>query len=176
MNTSNVTCTAQLSDLERLEQYRNSPAIGPNVLFFSGGTALNSVSQSLKSYSHNTIHMVTPFDSGGSSAALREAFEMPSIGDLRNRLMALADETITGHPEIYSLFTHRFKKDMDITQQKLQLNAIRIGEDDLIQAIPNPMRQVILNQLAYFDDVMPSTFDLGGRKHWKPYSCWRLSQ
>ena len=33
---------------------------------------------------------------------------MLSVGDLRNRLMALADESALGNPAIYRLFEHRF--------------------------------------------------------------------
>jgi CofD-related protein of GAK system len=162
MNAINVTRTIQMPDLLRLERYRKSPELGPHVLFFSGGTALNIISQVLKSYSYNSIHMVTPFDSGGSSAVLRKAFEMPSIGDLRSRLMALADETFTGHPEVYALFTHRFKKDADISELRVQLDAMCAGKDDVIRAVPNPMRRLIRTQLGYFCDAMPASFDLRG--------------
>lgn len=162
MNANHVTRTIQMPDLLRLERYRKSPELGPRVLFFSGGTALNIVSQVLKSYTYNSIHMVTPFDSGGSSAVLRKAFEMPSIGDLRGRLMALADETFTGHPEVYTLFTHRFKKDADISELRVQLDAMCAGKDALIRAVPNPMRRLIRTQLGYFCDAMPASFDLRG--------------
>ncbi len=69
-------------------EYESNPDAGPKLLFFSGGTALNGLSQVLKRYTHNSIHLVTPFDSGGSSAVLREAFDMPAVGDLRSRMMA----------------------------------------------------------------------------------------
>ena len=103
-----ITHTARLPDPVKLARYLKSPELGPRVLFFSGGTALTGVSRELKRYTHNSIHLVTPFDSGGSSAKLRKAFAMPSIGDLRSRLTALADENITGHPDVYQLFTYRF--------------------------------------------------------------------
>ena len=162
MNLIHVKSTKQIPDLLRLERYRKFPELGPHVLFFSGGTALNIVSQALKSYTYNSIHMVTPFDSGGSSAVLRKAFAMPSIGDLRSRLMALADETFTGHPEVYALFTHRFKKDADISELQAQLDAMCAGKGDLIRAVPNPMRRLVRTQLGYFCEAMPASFDLRG--------------
>jgi CofD-related protein of GAK system len=106
--------------------------------------------------------MVTPFDSGGSSAVLRKAFQMPSIGDLRSRLMALADETITGHPEVYQLFTHRLNKGTKNAELLIQLNAMCTGKDDMVRAIPNPMRRLIRTQLGYFREAMPSSFNLRG--------------
>lgn len=69
------------------------PAHGPRILFFSGGSALRGASRLLPAWTHRSIHLVTPFDSGGSSAALRRSLSMPAVGDLRNRLLALADVT-----------------------------------------------------------------------------------
>ena len=162
MNTIHVTRAIKMPDQLRLGRYRKVPELGPHVLFFSGGTALNDVSHVLKSYSHNSIHMVTPFDSGGSSAELRKAFKMPSIGDLRNRLMALADETFTGHPDVYALFTHRLSKEAKNPELRAQLDAMCAGRHDLLRAIPNPMRQLIRTQLGFFCDVIPASFDLRG--------------
>ena len=108
MTSIRVTRTANIPDPFRLSRYLKAPELGPSILFFSGGSALNGVSHVLKNYTHNSTHMVTPFDSGGSSAKLRKAFSMPSIGDLRSRQVALANETVTGHPEVYKLFTYRF--------------------------------------------------------------------
>ena len=151
-----------MPDPLRLGRYRKTPELGPQLLFFSGGSALNAVSQALKSYSHNSVHMVTPFDSGGSSAVLRKAFGMPSIGDLRSRLVALADETVTGHPDVYKLFTHRFPADSDNRELMLQLQAMCAGKHRLVSAVPNPMRRLIRTQLSYFLDAMPAAFDLRG--------------
>ena len=162
MNTIHVTRAVQMPDRLRLGRYRKTPELGPHVLFFSGGSALNYVSQVLKSCTHNSIHLVTPFDSGGSSAVLRKTFKMPSIGDLRSRLMALADETITGHPDVYALFTHRFPKDANNSELLIQLEAMCAGKSPLIRAVPNPMRRLIRTQMGYFYEAMPDSFDLRG--------------
>ena len=81
---------------------------GPRPLFFSGGTALRRLSQELVHYTHNSVHIITPFDSGGSSAKLRRAFHMPAVGDLRNRLLALADRSPSGDPAMCRLAASRF--------------------------------------------------------------------
>jgi CofD-related protein of GAK system len=162
MMTIRTSRTVQLPDPVRLSRYRKAPELGPRVLFFSGGTALNDVSRLLKEYTHNSTHLVTPFDSGGSSAKLRRAFAMPSIGDLRSRLMALADENITGHPEVYRLFTHRFPKDAPGSELLVQLESMIEGREALVAEISNPMRRLIRTQLGYFRDAMPENFDLRG--------------
>jgi len=162
MSDLTVRRAVEMPDPLRIGRYRHAPEFGPRVLFFSGGTALTEISRALKYYTHNSIHLVTPFDSGGSSAKLRQSFDMPSIGDLRSRLMALADETVTGHPEIYRLFSYRLPKDASAAELADQLKGIISGKDPLIEDISNPMRRLIRSQLEHFHDAMPNDFDLRG--------------
>ena len=157
-----VSRAVHIPDPLRIGRYRRAPEFGPRLLFFSGGTALNTLSRRLKTYTHNSIHLVTPFDSGGSSAQLRHAFDMPSIGDLRSRLMALADEAITGHPEIYLLFNYRLPKNGSRAELAGQLDDIVGGNSPLVSEISNPMRRLIRSQLEHFRDAMPADFDLRG--------------
>lgn len=162
MNHISVSRTVDIPDSLRLSRYQKNPELGPRILFFSGGSALTGLSNSLKNYTHNSIHLVSPFDSGGSSAKLRNAFNMPAIGDLRSRLIALADETILGHPEIYELFSYRLPYDQPQHTLKSRLENIANGKDQLVDDISNPMRQLICNHLGYFVDAMPENFDLRG--------------
>ncbi len=157
-----VTRSVKIPDPLKISRYRKVPELGPQILFFSGGSALNATSRVLKHYTHNSIHLVTPFDSGGSSAKLRQAFDMPSIGDLRSRLMALADESVTGHPEIYRLFTYRLPAAKRNTKLVEQLERLAWGKDPLIKEISSPMRRLIRNQLGFFIEQMPDDFDLRG--------------
>ncbi len=157
-----VTRSVQLPDPVRVSRYRKAPELGPRILFFSGGTALNGVSRVLKNYTYNSTHLVTPFDSGGSSAKLRQAFHMPAIGDLRSRMIALADESVTGHPEVYQLFTYRLPADKNNNVLSKQLDLMIQGKDALVSAVPNPMRRLIRNQLGFFRDSMPAEFNLRG--------------
>lgn len=157
-----VSRTVQVPDPLRVSRYRRAPELGPRILFFSGGTALNDVAKRLQHYSHNTIHLVTPFDSGGSSAKLRDAFDMPSIGDLRNRLMALADDTVLGHPEVYRLFNHRLPTQVPADTLHATLVELASGRHPLTADVTDSMRQLICNQLGFFIDQMPDDFDLRG--------------
>ncbi len=157
-----VARTVEIPDPLRISRYQKIPELGPRILFFSGGSALNGLCKTLKGYTHNSIHLVTPFDSGGSSAVLRQAFHMPSIGDLRSRLMALADETVLGHPEVYKLFTYRFPKEVGNGALRDRLEDMVEGRSKRVADVPNPMRRLIRNQLGYFLDAMPADFDLRG--------------
>jgi CofD-related protein of GAK system len=132
------------------------------VLFFSGGSALRKTSRVLTEYTHNSIHLITPFDSGGSSAKLRDAFPMISVGDLRNRLMALADTRLLGHPEVYRLFDTRLPTEEPAADLRTRLAGMVNGSDPLVAAVPLPLRTLIRNHLGYFVEHMPTRFDLRG--------------
>lgn len=162
MGDLRVSRSALIPDPIRVSRYCKAPELGPRLLFFSGGTALNEVANRLQHYSHNTIHLVTPFDSGGSSAKLREAFDMPSIGDLRNRLMALADDTVLGHPEVYRLFNHRLPVKVSAETLHATLTELANGRHPLTADVTDSMRQLICNQLGFFMEQMPEDFDLRG--------------
>ena len=153
---------AQIPDPLRVSRYRKAPDLGPHVLFFSGGSAINGMSKTLKEYTHNSIHLVTTFDSGGSSAKLRKAFNMPAIGDLRSRLMALADETLSGHPEIIALFNYRLSESLPQMALRHELEQLVSGASPQVQGIANPMRSLILELLRCFARAMPAEFDLRG--------------
>jgi len=145
--------------LARLEK---CPELGPRVLFFSGGSALRNASRMLINYTHNSVHLITPFDSGGSSAKLRQAFGMPAVGDIRNRLMALADQSLRGNPEIFELFAHRLPRD-DTQEERLRtLERMTSGKHPLVARIPDPMRKIVRNHLYAFAEAMPAGFDLAG--------------
>lgn len=155
-----ITRTLPLPDPVRLERYRRSPDLGPKILFFSGGSALRKTSTELTGYTHNSIHIITPFDSGGSSAKLRDAFAMPAVGDIRNRLLALADRSLHGNPEIFKLFAHRFPNEGDQNEFIRELDRMIAGEHLLTATIPDPMRKIIRHHLYLFRQSMPADFDL----------------
>ncbi len=157
-----ISHTVSLPDQSRAALYRRAPELGPRILFFSGGTALRHLSETLIEYTSNSIHLITPFDSGGSSAVLRRAFAMPAVGDIRNRIMALADRSITGNPAVFELFAHRLPKDVEQEALVKRLRRMIDGEDPLVRRIPDPMRKIIRTHLRFFEDHRPKSFDLRG--------------
>lgn len=140
----------------------SDPAYGPRILFFSGGTALRATSRELSRLTHNSVHVITPFDSGGSSAVLRRAFGMPAVGDIRNRLMALADLSEKGGREIFALFTYRFSKKEPNVLLKDELQRMVDGKHVLVNLLPEAKRSVIRDHLRLFLRNMPVDFDLRG--------------
>lgn len=157
-----IARSAQAPGPVRLNRYKNAPDLGPRPLFFSGGTALREFSRELIRYTHNSIHIITPFDSGGSSAELRKAFHMPAVGDIRNRLLALADQGGQGSPEIYNLFAHRLGKAEAGEELLESLTRMARGAHALVAQIPDPMGRIIRRHLAFFLAHMPKSFNLKG--------------
>jgi CofD-related protein of GAK system len=160
--TLRITRSARLPDPLRIARYERAPELGPNILFFSGGSALRRVSRKLKRFTHNSTHLITPFDSGGSSATLRQAFGMLSVGDLRNRMIALADESVQGNPAVYELFSYRFDPAVAQSELLARLGRMVAGDDPLVSRVPAPLGEIIQNYLGFFLEVMPADFDLRG--------------
>ena len=154
--------TVQVPDPVRVERCARLPEFGPRIFFFSGGSALKETSRVLKHYTHNSIHLITPFDSGGSSAVLREAFHILGVGDLRNRLMALADESDLGSPDVAALFSHRLPADGEHLELSREFESLVRGEHPLVRAVPRSLRQIIRTHLRKFGQKMPASFDLRG--------------
>lgn len=153
---------SRIPDKRKVQRYLKSPELGPSLLFFSGGSALDNTSRCLKQYTHNSIHLITPFDSGGSSAKLRKAFNMPAVGDVRARLMALADDTALGHPEIFTLFKYRLPTDQPQEELKSTVKMMQSGKHRMVKSTLEPMRSLICDYLQSFLKAAPDDFDYRG--------------
>jgi uncharacterized cofD-like protein len=79
-------------------------ARGPRVVAVGGGNGLAALLRGLKVHTSNLTAVVTMADDGGSSGALRRDMGMPPPGDLRNCLVALADD----ESMMSRLFQYRF--------------------------------------------------------------------
>src|SRR5215472_14390682 len=83
-----------------------------NIVGIGGGTGLPVLLRGLKELCERnadgddpvtTTAIVCVSDDGGSSGALRQAFGIPAVGDLRNCLVALA----AGNPSLREVFQYR---------------------------------------------------------------------
>jgi len=138
-----------------------APALGPRVLFFTGGTALADVSRELAAHTYNSVHVVTPFDSGGSSASLRQVLDIPAVGDLRNRLLALADSTVTP-AEALALCKRRLPEEGSRDELLRELHGLASARSSVWAKIPRVLGEVLRLHLWYFLKAMPSRFDPRG--------------
>ena len=151
-----------LPNADRVRACREAPQRGPRILFFSGGTALRGLSRVLIEYTHNSIHLVTPFDSGGSSASLRRAFGMPSIGDLRNRLIALAAATTPEDRAVHRILSHRLPKQAHPNVLRQLLLDVAAGSGSLMLGLANDVARTIRQHITDLIRRLPDDFDLRG--------------
>ena len=77
---------------------------GVRVVVIGGGTGLPSVLRGLKAYTSNITAVVTVADDGGSSGRLRRDLGVLPPGDIRNNIVALADDESL----MTKLFQYRF--------------------------------------------------------------------
>ncbi|CAJ1965413.1 unnamed protein product [Cylindrotheca closterium] len=152
--------TLTCPDMVRVDRCNRVPEYGPEILFFSGGSALRDLSGVLKDYTHNSIHLITPFDSGGSTAEIRRAFPISAVGDLRNRLIALSDQSALGNPAVINFFSMRLNEDS--TKAHAEFESILQGKEPLVKAVKMPMRSLLRRHLQWFSNRMPTDFNLCG--------------
>lgn len=116
------------------------------ILFFSGGSALKDVARYLSGLTPNTVHIVTTFDSGGSTAEIRRVFNAPAIGDLRLRLSSLSG--------------------CDFFERRLGAGTLNgLTEFDSIineSGGAGGLSENFRERLIFFRQLMPQDFDLNG--------------
>ncbi|MEE9392603.1 MAG: GAK system CofD-like protein [Planctomycetota bacterium] len=139
---------------------RASLKTGPKILFFGGGSAPKRLSTALTAYTHNSIHLLTPFDSGGSSGELRRVFGMPSVGDLRSRLSALAVENSEQQQAFHRLFVHRIAPILSQAESRGEFEAILDGLHFLTADLSPGHRTIATASLRELAGQMPQAFDL----------------
>ncbi len=128
------------------------------MVFFTGGTAMRELGRTLAGRTRRTVHIVTTFDSGGSTARLRKAFAMPAVGDLRNRLLALADVEACGQ-ELVRCMDTRLPAEGDAGRLRTLLRSFSSPEHEVWNGIGELQKHTLLHCLTSFLRVMPADFD-----------------
>ena len=126
---------------------------GPKIVAIGGGTGIPAVLSGLKEYTSNITAIVTVADDGGSSGKLIKDFRTLPPGDIRNCLVALADEEML----ISRLFQYRFDKSVGLEGHSFgNLFIIAMSEltGDFAKAIKESSKT-----LAIRGQVVPVTLD-----------------
>lgn len=126
---------------------------GPKIVAIGGGTGMPNVLRGIKQYTLNLSAIVTVADDGGSSGRLRKDYSVLPPGDIRNCIVALADEeTLLGR-----LFQYRFEKKGELSGHSfgnLFITALTHISGDLPKAIDESSKV-----LAVSGKVYPVTLD-----------------
>jgi uncharacterized cofD-like protein len=128
-------------------------ARGPRVVAVGGGNGLAALLKGMKTRTSNLTAVVTMADDGGSSGLLRRDIGMPPPGDLRNCLVALADDESL----MSRLFQYRFPSDGGLHGHSfgnLFMAALAQVTGDFEQAVQESTRV-----LKVRGRVLPSTLD-----------------
>lgn len=126
---------------------------GLKIVALGGGTGLSSLLRGLKPMTSNLVAVVTVCDDGGSSGRLSKDLGVLPPGDIRNCLVALADDESL----LSELFSHRFRNGNDLGGHSfgnLFLAALTEVVGDFEKAI-----QVSSQILASRGKVLPATLD-----------------
>ena len=86
-----------------------------NVVVIGGGTGLSTLLRGLKLFPMNITAVVTVADDGSSTGRLREEFNIPAVGDLRNVLVALSEV----EPLVEDLLQYRFNTYSDLNKHAM---------------------------------------------------------
>jgi uncharacterized cofD-like protein len=123
------------------------------VVAIGGGTGMPAVLRGIKPYTNRITAIVTVSDDGGSSGKLRRELGILPPGDIRNNIVALADDESL----MAKLFQYRFDDQSDLAGHafgNLFIAAMAELSGGMEEALPEVGR--VLNIQG---SVFPSTFD-----------------
>ncbi len=104
------------------------------IVIIGGGTGLSTLLRGLKKHPIDITAIVTVADDGGSSGRLRDDYEIPPPGDVRNVLAALSDV----EPLVEEMFQFRFSNSTELeghTLGNLMITALTSITGDFSHAI-----------------------------------------
>lgn len=126
---------------------------GPHVVAIGGGTGLSTLLRGMKEETSNITAIVTVMDDGGSSGRLRADLDVLPPGDIRNCILALAeDEERMAH-----LFQHRFWGKHELAGHSLG-NILLVGLEQATGGFDRAIEEMsyILNVRG---EVLPATLE-----------------
>lgn len=124
---------------------------GVSVVAVGGGTGLSVLLRGLKKHTSNITAIVTVMDDGGSSGRLRKEMNMLPPGDIRNCLIALADD----ESMMSRIFQHRFESGAELQGHSLG-NLIIAGMEQVEGGFDRAIEETS-NLLNIRGRVVPST-------------------
>jgi uncharacterized cofD-like protein len=126
---------------------------GPAVVAIGGGTGLSTLLRGLKEETSNITAIVTVMDDGGSSGRLRHELDVLPPGDIRNCILALAED----EQRIARLFQHRFWAGPELAGHSLG-NILLVGLEQATGGFDRAIEEMsyILNVIG---EVVPATLE-----------------
>jgi uncharacterized cofD-like protein len=132
----------------------------PLVMLLSGGSASNMLAQRLEDTKMDVVNVISVFDNGGSTGALRHLAPIPAIGDIRNRLLALSGNGPPDQRAAKALFEFRFSERKAENQLREELRMLATGDHHLTSDISPNDRSGILQSIQTATRIIPPSFSL----------------
>jgi uncharacterized cofD-like protein len=130
----------------------------PRIVLFSGGTACRSLNLALSRTGVDLTRVVPSWDSGGSSKAIREKFDILSVGDIRQALMTMAHgEGCAG--DVVKICNARLSDGLKADDARAEFDYYSEGRHPLLQRMEPGLRGAILNYLQIFRSRAGKAFD-----------------
>lgn len=126
---------------------------GPKVVAVGGGTGLSMLLRGLKQVTSNLTAVVTVMDDGGSSGRLREQVDVLPPGDVRNCLLALAED----EERFAAYFQHRMTSPPELEGHALG-NLVLVGLEQATGGFDRAV-EAMSHFLNIRGRVLPATLD-----------------
>jgi len=124
---------------------------GPHIVAVGGGTGLSTLLRGLKGLTANITAVVTVMDDGGSSGRLRREMNILPPGDIRNCLIALAED----ESKMSRVFQHRFRDGGALDGHSLG-NLVLAGLKEMTGSFDRAVEELSL-LLSVRGQVLPTT-------------------
>ena len=124
---------------------------GPRVVAVGGGTGLATLLRGLKQVTSNITAVVTVMDDGGSSGRLRDEIDVLPPGDIRNCILALAED----EARLATYFQHRFRVPEELAGHSLG-NLVLVGLEQATGSFDRAI-EAMSHFLSVRGRVLPST-------------------
>ena len=128
-----------------------------NIVVIGGGHGLSIIFKGIKNLKNaNVTAIVTVADDGGSTGRIREYYNIPAMGDIRNVLVALSN----GDPVINELMSYRFEGSdkKDIVGHSLG-NLILTALTQMYGSMEKSI-ETVSDMLKVNGTVLPSSFEI----------------
>ena len=126
---------------------------GPRVVAIGGGTGLSTLLRGLKQVTANLTAIVTVMDDGGSSGRLRDEIDVLPPGDVRNCILALAED----ESRLSDYFQHRFRGPAELDGHSLG-NLILVGLEQATGSFDRAI-EAMSHFLSVRGRVLPATLE-----------------
>ena len=151
---ASVISPAQKHRLADVIYQRRYLAQGHRIVVIGGGTGLSTMLRGLKAHTSNIMAIVTVTDDGGSSGMLQRQHGVLPPGDIRNCIVALADEETL----MTELFQHRFDDAVEGLTGHSIGNLLIAAMQDITGDFEQAVKE-ISKVLAIRGRVLPSTIE-----------------